>query len=151
MKKIKLTQGQVALVDDADVEMLSKFKWSARWCPDTKSYYAIATVSMGRLILGLRDPKIKADHINHTTLDNQRHNLRPATHTQNKRNMRGVYLNSKSGHRGVGYHRQSKKWHARIRVNGKLHSLGLFKKIGDAVAAYAAANRHHFGEFGGLR
>ncbi len=64
MKKIPLTQGQVALVDDADYEWLSRWKWCAMWCSSTDSFYAVrhirlpngkwTTLRMHRAILGLK-------------------------------------------------------------------------------------------------
>ena len=86
MKQIKLTQNKVALVDDADHDWLSQWKWYA-----VKDYsgdfYATRnsswkagkqhTIRMHRQILGLeRGDKRISDHINHSTLDNCRSNLR---------------------------------------------------------------------------
>ena len=80
MKTITLTQGKVALVDDEDFEELCKHKW----CANRRAgmYYVLRRVTlptgkqisilMHRQILGLTDPKIFTDHINHDPLDNRR-------------------------------------------------------------------------------
>jgi len=57
MKKIKLTQGKCALVDNADFEWLSQWKWCA--VKPQGIWYAVRkakgyTVRMHREILGLR-------------------------------------------------------------------------------------------------
>lgn len=39
MKRISLTQGQFALIDDADFESLNRFKWQARICQNDKLIY----------------------------------------------------------------------------------------------------------------
>ena len=41
MKQIPLTQGQVALVDDADFERFGHLKWKAWWSKSIKQFYAI--------------------------------------------------------------------------------------------------------------
>jgi AP2 domain len=53
----------------------------------------------------------------------------------------------KSGVKGVGWKRTHNAWEARIRVDNKLKSLGLFDNKADAAAAYENAAREHFGEF----
>ena len=40
MKRIPLTQGQFAIVDDDMYEELSKYKWCAVWDRGTQSFYA---------------------------------------------------------------------------------------------------------------
>jgi hypothetical protein len=40
-RTIPLTQGQFALVDEADYESLAVFKWHAIWNINTKSFYAV--------------------------------------------------------------------------------------------------------------
>lgn len=152
MKKIPLTQGQFALVDDADFEWLNSFKWCANWKPKVKGFYAIRsdkrkTVFMHRQVLGLTDRNILADHINHRTLDNRRKNLRPVSYSQNMMNRHGARSGSKTGLRGV--RKLAKSYVARIKVGGKDIHLGVFSTAKGASTAYAAANKKHFGRFGG--
>jgi hypothetical protein len=48
--------------------------------------------------------------------------------------------------KGVSLDRNTGKWRATIRVNGKLHWLGSFKEEEAAARAYDEAARKHFGE-----
>ena len=146
MKKIELTQGQVALVDDEDFEQLNKFKWCALWARNTKSFYAVRgsktkdgkwhTISMNREILGLkRDDKRQGDHRNHDTLDNQRSNLRVVTCQQN-------HFNRKDS-KGYYWNKAAKKYRAQIMVNGKHIHLGYFLTTKDARNAYLQAKKQY--------
>ena len=94
IKKIPLTQGQFAIVDNKDFEWLNQYKWFAIWEPHTQSFYAVRhsksingkryMIYMSREILGLKcGDKRQADHINHQTLYNCRANLRIVTLQQN--------------------------------------------------------------------
>jgi len=49
------------------------------------------------------------DHINHNRLDNNINNLRIVTHSENMKNL-SKYKNNISGHTGVSYSKNSKKW-----------------------------------------
>ena len=96
MKKIKLSQGQKAVVNDDLFKFLSQWKWYAHWDKRTKSYYAIRkigpailrkTIKMERVVANTPDGKI-TDHRNHNTLDNRRENLRNVTQSRNRMNSR---------------------------------------------------------------
>jgi hypothetical protein len=74
--EIPLTQGKVAIIDDADWPLVAEYNWHASKHPNSR-WYAVATVwdqetkksakvRMHRLILGLTDPVIKGDHKNLT-------------------------------------------------------------------------------------
>ena len=81
MKKIKLTQGKIAFVDDDDYNLIIKYKWYAVNYHDY--YYAVTEIKgtqikMHRLILNAPD-NIDIDHIDHDGLNNQRLNLRFVT------------------------------------------------------------------------
>jgi hypothetical protein len=94
MKKIPLTQGYFAIVDDSDFDMLNRVKWHANKGHNT--FYAQRSVlqengkwknvQMHRVILGVHDPKIQVDHINGDGLDNRRCNLRSCTRSENMQN-----------------------------------------------------------------
>jgi len=157
MKKIKLTQGQYAIVDDADYEELSKHKWCAKYSKCTNSFYAVRmsfvkkskrlVISMAREILGLKyKDKRQADHQNHNTLDNRQDNLRICTAQQNHMNRKSL-PNSSSRFKGVSWHKLAKKWSAQIFVNKKLRFLGYFDVEIFAALAYNVAARKYFGEF----
>lgn len=91
MKQIKLTQGKVALVDDADYDWLNQWNWYAKRPWYGGHFYAArgprkngkrTTVYMHRLITNCpRDYEV--DHINADTLDNRRANLEIVTKKQN--------------------------------------------------------------------
>ena len=75
----------------------------------------------------------KIDHIDHPVgqiLNNSISNLRVATQQQNtfNRNCRGYYFDKKTN-----------KYHAQIKINGKLIYLGYFEKEDDAKQAYLNA------------
>lgn len=157
MKKIKLTVGQVSIVDDADFKKFGSIKWTARWSKFTRSFYAVANSACGngkrrklllhREIMG--SPRgLFVDHRNHDTLDNRRKNLRSCTRSQNAANRGGLDSNNTSGERGVVLHKCG-KWQAQIGMNGKTIYLGLFASKSKAAATYAAANKKNFGMFGG--
>jgi len=146
MRQIPLTQNQFALVDDADFDWLNQFKWCAHWNPCTKSYYAMRgskpkngkrhVIRMHREILGLkRGDKLEGDHRNHNTLDNQRENLRAVTCQQNHWNRK----NSK----GYSWDKRTKKYQARIKLNNKVISLGLFSTTKGAHNAYLQAKKQY--------
>lgn len=150
---IPLTRNKWALVDAHNFYWLSQFNWcthkseSGRW-------YAVRTVVlsngthevqyMARLIMGVVDPLIQVDHKDHEhTLDNRESNLRIATPVQNSRN-RGRSSNNTSGYKGVTWHKQHGKYHAKISVNYKRIHLGYFATAVEAAQAYnEAAIKYH--------
>jgi len=146
MKRIKLTQGKFALVDDELYPELSRYKWHAQWNSCTKSFYAVRgmkikdgkqyRISMAREILGLNhDDKRQADHKNHNTLENCRVNLRIVTRSQNQWNQRN--------RKGYYWHKATKKYLARIMLNGKPIFLGRFDVAEDAHSAYLRAKKQY--------
>ena len=151
MKKIPLTQGKCALVDDADYPLVSKHKWYA--ARDDRTFYARRnvlgrdgrshTISMHRFILGLKPGERGPDHKNRNGLDNRRQNLRFCTASQSGMNRAGRQ-GSSSLFKGVGWHRTHAKWQARIQIHGNITHLGYFEKERDAAIAYdSAAKRIH--------
>lgn len=154
MKEIQLTKGNVALVDDEDFEHVNQFKWRAKVTP--RNVYAVRTFKvngntlaqkMHRFILGVTDPNIEVDHApDHSGLNNQRHNLRKASTAQNQHNQ-SIRTDNTSGFKGASWDKRSKKWEARIRVNGGSKYLGRFTSKKEAARAYDAAALKHFGAF----
>ena len=142
LKTIPLTQGMVALVDDSDYEMLSRYKWRVHKSRNTCYAKTTITTATGRetvqmhwMIMGRR-PGFKIDHRNGNGLDNQRGNLRYLTHRQNLQNL---HNKRSSGYPGVSLHKLTGKWDARIRINGKPKYLGLHNTEEEAFAAYCQA------------
>lgn len=155
-RKIKLTQGKWAIVDDDDYVALMKNKWHASRFGGLCIYAqrmsicgaVRSPVRMHRQIMGAKAGTI-VDHINHNGLDNRKENLRFCTPSQNMANRRGLQINSHSGTRGVTWFPVSRKWRARIGFMGRSVHLGLYANKKDAIKAYAEANKKYFGEFGG--
>jgi hypothetical protein len=142
MKEIALTQGKVALVDDADYGWLNQWKWTLTIHLHTCYAYRMKWdgrrnrhISMHRLITGAPKGQ-ECDHINGNGLDNRRSNLRVCTHLINSRNRHWRV----DGHRpqGVSYRSSTKKWIAYLAVNRKRYRSLSYGKHIDAEAAYNA-------------
>lgn len=136
-----------AIVDECDLELVSKHKWHIQ--PKSCGVmYAISarkrkTLRMHRLIMGAK-PGEQIDHINHNGLDNRRCNLRVAGRNGNSRNMRKATGQTS---RFKGVHRRGKYWRAGIRIDGRLINIGTFTDETLAGAAYNHFARVYFREF----
>ena len=152
---VTLRCGHVVQIDEEDVPILIRRAWRAEeyrpgcfyvralhYLPETKKQ---KTVYLHREMLGACSDEL-VDHKDGDGLNCRRSNLRIATRGQNMANT-GPNRTNTSGVRGVSRDRETGKWVARIRVNGKTHWLGRFEQIKDAASAYERAARHHFGEF----
>jgi len=150
MRPIYLTQRRVTLVDDADYDWLSQWRWFAH--RDHRTFYArrgiwrngtTTIVKMHRLILDA-PPGSETDHINGNGLDNRRCNLRLCSTAENQYNSR-KRLGTSSRYKGVSRHR--KQWRAMIKVQGRSIHLGCFGDEEAAACAYDEAARQSFGRF----
>jgi hypothetical protein len=158
MKKVKLPDGKVVLVDDEDFEWITHWKWHSR--VSGKHVCAVRvvyvdgrkagkyTVLMHRVIMGAPE-NMAVDHINGDPLDNRKSNLRVCTAYENSLNRR-VGVNNTSGYKGVHLHTKLKRWTARIGANGKRLHLGLFDTPEEAAKAYNLAAVQHHGKFAKL-
>lgn len=159
MKKIKLTQGKYAIVDNKDFELVSKHNWGF----DNTGYAKRITYTGGipgkvhqtrgstkvylhHEIIGKPPKGFVVDHINRNPLDNRRENLRFCTHSQNHGNQI-KQKNNTSGYRGVSFVKRNNNWRARIKLMGKEISLGSFKTLKQAALAYNLAAQKLFGKF----
>jgi hypothetical protein len=157
-KYIQLTRGYVASIDDADYEMISRYKWHAV-THRTKTYAVRKANKKEREAAGDSRPYVtvymhemlcckNADHKNGDSLDNRRENLRQATQQQqnwNQKPSRGL-----SRYKGVGWHKATKRWRAYIALNKKHRSLGYFFDETEAARAYDKAAKELFGEYAHL-
>lgn len=152
-KKIELTQGLFAVVDDSDYEELTRFRWHPRRSRGT--YYAQRadfskgrrrTICMHRQITGAQRGEI-VDHINGDGLDNRNANLRLCTAQQNAANIQKL-AESALSQRGVTPVTEKSgavRYRAQIALHGVKYALGRYDTIEAAALAYdlasALANR----------
>lgn len=156
MKKIPLTKGQFALVDDEDYDYLAQFKWCFH------DGYAVGHVpgtwnkvrSMVSLIMKAKSKQF-IDHINMNTLDNRRENLRLVSKAENMMN-RPKQANNTSGYKGVSLSKRlakregNKMWQANIQVKNNPIWLGVYLTAKEAAIAYNEAAQKYHGEFAKL-
>jgi hypothetical protein len=149
------------LVDLADLDRVLQKRWCLHVDAAQDRRCVMARTAGGRknskvirlhtfLLQDVLLPKQEVDHKNGDTLDNRRENLRPATRTQNGRNI--TRFHAKSGYKGVCRVCKTKtpSWFARIYVDNKPIHLGCFATPEEAARAYNEAALMHHGEFAHL-
>lgn len=147
MRLVNLTRGKYAIVDDADFEWISSFRWQLLSSPSGHCYAAMWSngkcILMHRLITGAESGAY-VDHYSGDGLDNRRSNIRICTQSQN---IAWAKMSAgASGFRGV-YKRRSGKLEVRIKVNGVRRYVGSFRSPMEAAIAYNKAAMEAFGEF----
>lgn len=80
------------------------------------------------------DTELYIDHKDGDKSNNRISNLRLATSSENNYNI-GVKSNNTSGHRGVSYRKDTKKWRAYINIGGQKMWLGAYDYVEDAISA----------------
>ncbi len=161
MRRIKLTQGKYALVDNWNYEWLNQFKWGygAKYGREKHLQgYAVRSIPKKERILGqrgsismhnliLNTPKGKcADHKDGNTLNNQENNLRTVTYAQNSMNSKKM-KNSTSKYKGVYWGKRERRWRVSIKISGKEMYIGVFTDEIKAALAYNEKAKEYFGEF----
>jgi len=84
----------------------------------------------------------QVDHLNRDSLDDRWSNLAASNSAENHKNLSMSRTNT-SGVCGVGRHKATGRWLARVQLGGESHHLGLFDDINEAaavVAEFRAAN-----------
>lgn len=149
MMELALQDGRVTRISDVDYERCRQHKWSvteanASGKPYVRTFVGKITVYLHRLITDCPDI-YKVDHRDNDGLNNQRPNLRIATHNQNNYNRQSWGL---SEFKGVC--KDGRRWKARITLNGECHHLGMYDDQVLAAKAYDAEAHQLFKEFAWL-
>lgn len=151
MIEMPLSKGRVALIDDADAELVRRYNWRTYARPRSGgcNYYAYThpagkILYMHRLIMAA-GAGIEVDHIDCDGLNNQRSNLRFATRAQNCANK-----NTGLQHRGICWDKQTSNWRCTISFNNKNIHVGRFGDRDDALRAYDRRALELYGEFARL-
>ena len=135
MKKIPLTKGKFALVDDKDFILLNQSKWYLTALGYAAKKGGKTGIIYMHQLLRKVPIGLEVDHKNRNKLDNRKDNLRAATRSQNQLN-RGIQRNNTSGYKGVFYESgRSPRWRAAIMVDYKKINLGSFSSLQSAVFA----------------
>jgi hypothetical protein len=157
-KEIKLTQGQIAIVDNEDYDRVKGYTWFANnWTGSSKLLSAKTWVEKGgkrhlvslhRFLLNLPSNSSVLFR-NDNPLDCRRSNMEIVTPKDACRTGR-LKRNNTSGYKGVTWSTQKGRWRAFIKVDRRQIHLGFFDDPVEAAHAYDDAARKYFGKFARL-
>lgn len=153
MIEVPLTQGRVALIDDADFPIVSAYRWKFLKRSCGHGGYAIASemrdgkkrmLSMHRVLL-TPPAHLQVDHVNGDGLDNRRSNIRICTMAQNAAN-RASYHGGWKGAAPL----PSGKFVARLTADNGVYSTNPVATKEQAARLYDALAVARNGEFARL-
>ncbi len=140
-------------MDDADYDELKFRRWS--YSKKKTREYASRQDDSGETTILMHvaimqpGPGEVVDHKDGDGLNNQRYNLRCVSEGINRVNARKTQGTSQSQYKGVTL-TSTGRWQARIAIDGKRRSLGVFATEEEAARAYDVEARKILGEGAGL-
>lgn len=151
----KTHKNKFVKVDDVDFDVLNQWKWSAEKV--RVGFYAIRAITKDGKRTSVRmhaqiccaGEGMQVDHHDGDGLNNQRHNLRESTASQNQQNRRVRTVQS-SKFKGVIWNKAAKSWAAHITNGDMPRSLGNYLSEEAAAGAYNIAAKEAFGEFASI-
>ncbi|MEK6879786.1 MAG: hypothetical protein AABY22_09275 [Nanoarchaeota archaeon] len=163
-KRIKLTKGKYAIVDNDSFELIKDYKWRAK--KDKNTYYAYSRhrvdgkrkhIAMHRLIMNAQ-PRQIIDHIDKNGLNNKKSNLRFCNTSQNAANH---HPRGKSKYLGVcpklrkwktrnGKEKSRQVWVAQLTMNYKRMFFKYFETEIESAKAYNEVAIKYHGKFANL-
>lgn len=157
MRKIKLLNGRVALVDNEDYSKVKQYKWRFlynNFKKDKDSGYAVSgfrpIILMHRLILET-PVGLFTDHINNNKLDNRRKNLRIVTRQQNATNrLKFKNKSTSSIFKGVSKEKEQDVYRVSVVVEKKIVKINGFKNEHYAALAYDLWANDLYGQYANL-
>ena len=152
MQQLKLLDGTFALISDEDADLLSwpafsligEYPVRRKTGGDGKKY----VIFLHRIIatrMGLSE-SLLIDHKDANKRNAQRENLRSATSGQNQIN-RPPRKDNSSNTTGVTFNARSRKWVARLSVDGYRRCLGSFASKDEAISRRKEAEKFYYGSF----
>lgn len=147
MKRIPLTKGYSAIIDDEDYSKVGHLKWC--FCNGyasraVRTHGKKQTVYMHRVILDAPQG-MDVDHKNHDTLDNRRENIWICTRRENLQNLKHkTRIMAGSGYKGVYPHRN--KWQVKVSMNGTEMHVGIYDTKQEAALYYNVAAQLFLGK-----
>lgn len=126
------------LIDDEDMHLFDVKGWNVvvRGGGGLYVYNATIGLYLHRAIMKPSEGFV-VDHIDGSTLDNRRSNLRVVTHAQNMQNRKKIVSTSSRFH-GVSWSEHAKKWRCVVNLDRKQIQVGYFKDEVEAATAYNA-------------
>jgi hypothetical protein len=150
VRYVPLTKGKFAIVDAADYERVSRYKWCVSGSGNR--LYAVRSdrgrhVSMHRLLTNAPRGMV-VDHIDGNGLNNRRSNLRVCTQRQNLYNSRPKGKSSRF--KGVCWDKNRRQWIVLISNGERSIHVGRFDDEVEAARAYDRKAFELFGEYAWL-
>ncbi len=128
------SNGELLFFTDLDLkEVLKKYNWCKFANGYASTHIEGRQIPIHRFLLKPAEDKV-VDHINRNKKDNRITNLRIVDKSLNAFNC-DLRKTNKSGYTGVWFRKDTRKWCAGIKKNGKKYCLGCYESIDDAIKA----------------
>lgn len=145
MRRVRVVGAGWAMVDDEDYERVARIRWiSQKGYPATGKKGGHGGLYLHRLVMRAA-AGVDVDHANGNTMDARKANLRFCNDSQNQANRRRIQ--GRIPIKGVCIHKQSGKYQAQVKKDGRNHYLGLYTNRYEAGRAYIRKARELFGDF----